>query len=128
MADSSAYTAAEVNFRRTRGDTKPIRFLFSDSAGAPIDNTGYTYKLEGNPAPDPADETDHTFELTASGSGATGLAVFNPTADDMNPLDGDGANIDVVYYTLRETVAGKTFTSVRGKITFDPSVVDAPGA
>jgi hypothetical protein len=123
MADSAAYTAAEVNFRRTRRDTKPIRFRFKQG-GVPIDNTGYTYKLEGSLIPDPVDQSQHQFELTASGSGATGLAVFVPTADDMDPEESPGVNATVVFYTLRETVAGATFTSAKGRIDFDPSIVD----
>ena len=92
--------------------------LYDTVVNCNMPNAGHTYKLESNLAPDPVNEDDHQFELTASGAG-DGLAIFTPTEDDMDPDD------DIVFYTLRETVATKTFTSVRGQIDFDPSVVDA---
>jgi len=86
-----------------------------------IPNTGFTYKMEANTAPDPADETNHKFQLTATGDGAAGTFSFNPTATNMNPV-----GIDTLYYDIEQTDgAAKTRTIVRGVITINPNITDA---
>lgn len=121
---ANPYAAVELNFSRTRRNTKDIRFLFKDSANAPIDNTGHTYKMEGDPDPAPADNAAVLFEMTYTGTG-DGLAIFSPTSDEMDPRDAEGADVNPVFYDVEVTVAGKTFTPVRGQIDFDPNITDA---
>lgn len=124
MADSNALTAREINFRYTRQDDKPIVFRKKDASGNPLDNTGYLYKLEGNPSAEPTDETGHLFELTGTAGGADGRITFTPTGGaggDFDPTD-----VDVIFYDLNEVAPGQTtgWTAVRGEIPLDPRITD----
>jgi hypothetical protein len=67
---------------RKRGDTYADEFqLTSETTGALIDITGYTFLLTIDPEKSPVDDTNNLYQLTGSITvAATGLVEFAPSA------------------------------------------------
>lgn len=113
-------------FERPRRNTTPIRIRIREvdpdtGVKSALDDTGYSYKLEGTSVFDPdAEDTPPTpeFELTASGDG-TGIPSFAVTAAQMDP------SVDVVFIDVEMTDASsKTRTVAKGRINFTPVQTD----
>jgi hypothetical protein len=123
MADSEAYTAREINFRYTRQDDKPIVFNKKDAAGDPIDNSGYTYKMEGHSQPDPDDESGQLFALIGTAGGANGKITFEPAGGAGG--DFDPASAESIFFDVVETdTTPDSWTIIRGEVTLDERITD----
>ncbi len=79
--------ATVLNRCRIRGDTFPMVFTLTDSAGAAIDITGFGFKLTVDPSDEPADDSGNLFEL-----------------DGVIPIGTDG----VVQFLLSDAQADQT--------------------
>ncbi len=87
---------------RRRGDTYAETITVTDMAGAPIDITGYTFKLTVDPAKDPASAANNLFSITGTilspAAGTVEFAPSPPQADqapgtyyyDIQMVDGAG--------------------------------------
>ena len=96
---------SDVDIDRVRGDTYPFIFTVNDSAGSPIDITGYSFLLTVDPEESPTDATNNLFQLTGSiVSGPAGTVEFSLTAlqADQEPAG--------YYYDLQMT---DTATDIR---------------
>jgi hypothetical protein len=133
MAGANPYKARVCDFNYTRQDDIPIVFIIEgddgngNPNGTPVNITGRTYKMEGNAEPEPADETDHLFQLVGVVTdGPNGELTFSPTGGaggDTDPTDAGGADITAVFYDVVETTT-EDFTKIRGEITIDPRITD----
>lgn len=124
MAETNnPWKAATIDFNYTRQDNTPIVFVKRDKNKQPIDNTGNTYKLEGNPAPDPTDETNQVFQLIGVAGGVDGTITFGTITGGAGG-DFDPPGIDTVFHDLVETAGGTERTLARGEITLDPRITD----
>lgn len=81
---------------RKRGDTADDKITVIDSesaTGAPLDNTGFTYKLtvniEKDPEPGPPIVGNELFQLTGTPGGADGTVLFPISAGDANQAIGE---------------------------------------
>ncbi len=124
MAGTNPYEARQCDFNYTRQDDKPIVFVKRDASGNPLDNTGYSYQMEGNPVPDPTDETNHIFQFVGVAGGADGRITFTPVGGAGGDFDPTG--IDVIFYDMVEIAPGQStgWAAVRGEITLDPRITD----
>lgn len=111
MAENiTVYDPVLLAFRRTRGDTKPYRFLRKVN-GVALDLSGYTYTMTGDPSPAPPDNTTKVFQLTASGN-ADGTFTFSPGDADVDLLGR-------IYIDVQEKdAAGDLLTVGEGYIRF----------
>jgi hypothetical protein len=101
----------EKDIERRRGDTKPIRFTITDSAGADQNLTGFSFRLSVNPEKAPTDNTGQSFQVVGTAP-SDGNFQFVPTT----------VQVDIVgkyYYDVQMIDGlGHIYTTHVGKMTF----------
>lgn len=103
-----------TDITRKRGDTYADQFTIkSETTGAAIDITGYSFLLTVDPAKTPADATNNLFQLTGTiTDGANGVVEFAPNATQAD-------NVGSYYYDVQLTDgAGRIRTFDSGKYKF----------
>ena len=93
-----------------RDDTEPITISIKTVAGAPVDITGWTFKMTVNTEKSPADDANQVFEIDGvlDDDPLTGIVSFNP---------GEGliTQVGTFYYDIeRVNAAGKRKTIRNG--------------
>jgi hypothetical protein len=98
---------------RRRGDTYADKFTIADSAGAPVNITGCTFKMTLDTRPEPTDDTTKVYQLTGVITDATnGIVEFAPTSMQANQLG-------FFYYDVQMTDAvGRVRTIVVAKYAY----------
>lgn len=87
-----------IDFCRRRGDTYPVAFTLNDSAGVPIDITGFTFILTVDPESDPVDALNNLFSIAGVITDAVnGTFTITPTAPDADQIP------DTYFYDLQQT-------------------------
>lgn len=99
-----------INITRTRGDTFPFVMTITDSAGAAIDITGFSFLLTVDPSDEPADATGNVFQLVGAVIDAVnGKVQFTPSvadADNVGEFFHDTQQIDAAS-AVRTIAKGK---------------------
>ena len=110
-------TAANLSMRAT-GDTWPIDLRLTDSAGDPVDISGYTLALSVNERENPTDQAS-TNVFTVAGSitnaadGQFRFAISGVNADLLVPLTGNAA----YWFDVRVTdTDGLVTTIMKGRL------------
>ncbi|MEM7524791.1 MAG: hypothetical protein AAF360_13760 [Pseudomonadota bacterium] len=106
--------AERINLERRRGDTFPIIFTLEDNTtSAPLDITGYAFRLAADPSQAPADSANNIFEVAGVvPTGTDGVVQFPLTASqadqqpgsyfyDVQWTDGGGAVRTIIAGRLR---------------------------
>jgi hypothetical protein len=95
----------------SRGDSTPWTFTVQDSAGAPVDITGFTLRLTVDPEPDPLTNTNNLFQLTGTLTDpVNGVVQFGLTTVQSNQIPA------VYYFDLQMTDGGgRIRTIAKGK-------------
>ena len=110
---------------RKRGDTAPDKITVIDSesaTSAPLDNTGFQYKLTVNTEKDPEPVGppivgNELFSLTGAVGGADGTVVFPITVGDADQEPGR------YWYDIQQTdTAGKIKTIAKNEYVFEMDV------
>lgn len=113
MAETFSMNFQVINVTRVRGDTFSFSFRITDSAGAVVDITGFTYKLSVDTLEDPSDEVTQLFKLTGVvPTGTDGIVTFtlSEAQADQTP--------NTYYYDLEQTdLASKLRTPAKGEWT-----------
>ena len=109
-----------ANLQWYKGSALPFNIVGQDSAGAFIDITGATVKIE---LKDPAGTVALTLE-----TGGAGIVLTDPTNGKMTVspevVGTTGMSVDIVYeYDVKVTLADASITPwVRGTVTFETKI------
>jgi hypothetical protein len=107
-----------TDIERKRGDTYADEFeIVSDTTGAVIDISAYTFKLTVDPSPEPTDATNNVFQLTGTiTDGPAGLVAFSPDATQAD-------NVGEYYFDIELIdAAGKKRSVEKGAYTMTQDI------
>ena len=81
MAQHLNICPEEIDICISRGDTVPWTFTVRDSAGSPVDITGFSFLLTVDPSDEPGSSTNNLFSLSGTITDAlNGVVQFSMTA------------------------------------------------
>lgn len=110
-------TPNTLDITRKRGDTFPFVIQLKDSAGSPINITGYTFKLTLDESADPPDNTTLLFtNVPTVSDGPNGKITVTLSG-------GQADHVGVFHYDLQWTdLGGAIRTVLQGKWVFDQDI------
>ena len=111
---------AAIDITRRRGDSFPIKFALTDSAGTAIDIASFTFKLVADPDVQPTDSSNNVLDLTGAivGASTNGEFEFTPTPEQMDITP------DAYHYEVQMIdAASKIRTIVAGKLNIEQDIV-----
>lgn len=101
-----AQTPSDIPICRKRGDTYPIVYTITDSAGVVVDITGFTYLLTVDPSEEPLDALGNLFQLTGTVAlGTDGKVSFTLSS-------GEADNIGDFFYDIQQTDGASALRTV----------------
>ncbi|HEU4895120.1 MAG TPA: hypothetical protein VFT85_04725 [Acidimicrobiia bacterium] len=102
----------------SRGDTVPWTFTVLNSAGNPVDITGYTFLLTVDPSDEPGDALNNLFQLSGTLTDPTnGVVQFAMSAVQADQVPG------IYYWDLQMTdTAGFIRTIAKGEFEFTQDI------
>lgn len=104
---------APVDVLLTRGDTFSLRYTVK-SGGAPVDITGWTFRLTTDPSEAPPDDANNYFQVVGVvENGPAGIVRFDWTAAET------GVVRDTFYDIQSVDPDGKVRTIARGQMNWD---------
>ena len=100
-------TPTTINYCRSRGDTFAIQIAIENSAGGPIDISGFSFLLTVDPSSEPADALGNIYQLTGVIDDApNGLVSFAPDPTEAMSAPGD------YFYDIQQTDAGSLVRTI----------------
>ena len=107
-----------TDIKRKRGDTAADVFTLTDSAGAALNITGFSFLLSVSSLENPPDSTNQLYQLTGAIIDATGgIVEFTPSAAnaDQDP--------EVYFYDVQMTDgASRIKTIEKGKYEYEQDI------
>jgi hypothetical protein len=112
-----AFLAQVLDICITKGDSYPLNFTYLDSAGDPVDITGFNLVFTVDPNPDPTSSSTNLFSLSATiTDAAMGKFSVKPSAA-QNTLA-----LGTYFYDIEATIGTDIQTIANGKYIIGPQI------